>query len=294
MLFLSIGVLLTAVSAAVAQSHVPPVLVIAREDIKPGEMSAHDKEAISYIQTLSKANARLSANLRNGRIAAIPIAGNQNEVTYFSAYESFRDLETKRKEMDKLATGIMKADFDRLPDAKLHSSQREIIATLRSDVSYNLDRANVPESRYFAVTILRLKLGHEDTFWEMIRKTLNPARAKAGLSASNIVYQVRAGAPMGTYYIFRPMKSLAELDQFASTVVRESMSKDDREALDKASDKAIQFVDLSYYQINPRLSLVSPEFAAMDKSGTPFWNPRLQVETRAPARRASARRNPQQ
>ncbi len=201
------------------------MLLIEREEIKPGKMPAHTQEARGFLDVMARANSRLSDKMRDGRLAMTPIAGNQNEVAYIWPYDSFEDMESKRKETDKLATGAMKADFDGLPDAELHASQRSIIASYRPDYSYNPGRMNVAQARYMAMTTLRIKPGHASEYWDMVKRVVNPARDKAQSKASYAVYQVRAGMMDGFYLIFRPMKSLAELD-FPMTAVRDAMGKE--------------------------------------------------------------------
>ncbi len=176
----------------------PPVLLLVREDIKPGKMPAHEQEANAYVQVLGKANSMLAnKEVRDGRIAMSPVAGNENEVAYIWAYQSFADMEAKRREMDKLATGAMKADFDQLPDRELHVSQRDMVASYRPDLSYGIGAIDIAQARYMIMTTLRLKPGHEDEYWEAVKKLTFPARDKAQFKGSIAVYQVRAGAPGG-------------------------------------------------------------------------------------------------
>lgn len=260
----------------------PPVLVIVREDIKPGKMAAHTHEARAYVEVMHKANARISNGMQDGRIAMTPIAGNQNEVMYVSAYMSFADMASKTKENEKMATGAMKADFDNLPDAELHASQRAIIASFRPEYSYNAGKPDIMQMRYMAVTTTRIKPGHGDEYWRGVREIVNTARTKAQFPGSFAVYQVRAGTTDGIYLIFRLMKSMDELD-FPLTAVREAMGKEGREDMDKISDRSVMFSETSFYAINPGLSIVSPEFVAADPA---FWN------QKPPAPAAAARRKP--
>ncbi|MDQ3173035.1 MAG: hypothetical protein M3Q91_04905, partial [Acidobacteriota bacterium] len=98
----------------------PRVLLIVREEIKPGMMPAHNRHSAGYSGIFGKLKTP------NHRIAMIPVAGNENEVLYVTAGESFADLEMITKETDrKMAgrNGTMGAELARLdkeaPD--LHS-----------------------------------------------------------------------------------------------------------------------------------------------------------------------------
>jgi len=271
---------------------IPNVLLIVREEIKPGEMPAHEQEAIHFVRLQRRANDRLGAEARDGRIALVPVAGNENEVTYVWPYASFAELEKKRKAADSLASGAMRADFEALPDARLHASQRDMIASFRPDLSYNVGRGTrMPQARYVSMQTLRLKPGHEDAYWDARRRILHKAYDAVGANAAFVVFQVRGGGQMGTYYIFRALKSLAELDTNIMAAARAKMGAD-RDDWDKALDRAVLFNDVSYYAINPRLSIVPAEFAAQDTAGANFWNPPLPERPAAAAnRRASARRH---
>lgn len=268
----------------------PPILLIEREDIKPGKMPTHTQEARAYVEVMQKANARVSNGMQDGRIAMTPVAGNQNEVMYVWPYMSFADMASKRKENDKMATGVMRADFDNLPDAELHASQRTIIASYRPEHSYNADKQDIRQARYMAVTTTRIKPGHGDEYWRGVREIVNKARAEAKFPGSFAVYQVRAGMTDGIYLSFRLMKSMDELD-FPLTKVRDAMGKEGREDMDKIADRSVMFSETSYYAINPGLSIVSPDFVAADPA---FWNqkpPAPATTTTTTRRKQTARRN---
>ena len=280
--------------AALAQSAPPPpsILLIVREEIKPGEMPAHQQEAAAYIEVLKKANARIAdPKLRDGRIAMTPVAGNENEVAYIWGYNSFADMESKQKEAEKLSSNpaMMKADFDRLPDNKLHASQRDTLAAFRSDLSYGIGRIDIAEARYMVMTTYRIKPGHEDEYWGMVKKHVFPARDKAGIKASYAVFQSIGGVPNGTFFVFRPVRSLAELDERAPIATRNAMSGDTKDEVDKVTDRTVLLSETLIYRINPRISLVAPEMAARDKSPTPFWNPKPESEPLAAERRTGGR-----
>jgi hypothetical protein len=270
-----------------AQTTAPPppnLVLIVREEIKPGEMPAHQQEAAAFVRVLEKANSRISdPKLRDGRIAMSPVAGNENEVAYLWAYDSFADMEAKAQASEKLATdpASMKADFDKLPDNRLHISQRDTVAALRSDLSYGLGRIDIAEARYMVMTTFRIKPGHEDEYWEMVKKHVFPARDKAGIKASYAIYQSVGGVPNGTYFQFRPLRTLAELDERAPIATRNAMSSDTKSEVDKVTDRTMLMSETMIYRINPRISLVAPAMAARDKSPTPFWNPKPEPEPMA-------------
>jgi hypothetical protein len=263
-----------AISVARAQNtpHPPPnLLLIVREEIKPGEMPAHALEAMRFVQVQKKANARLPENMRDGRLAMTPVAGNENEVSYLWAYDSFADFEAKHREADKLSTGVMRADFEQLPDARLHASQRDTLASYRPDLSYNVGGTDVATARFMSMQVIRLKPGHEDEYWAARKKILHAAFDKSGYKGSLAVFQVRGGMPGPAYIIFRPMKSLGDLDTNA-TVMRDAMAANADE-WNKMADRSVVLNETTIYAFDPRLSVVSPDFAAHDTASPSFWNP---------------------
>ena len=265
---------LSLVTVAQSAPPPPPVLVITREDIKPGKMAAHAEEAMANVRVMAKSNAAITnKDLRTYRIGMSPIAGNQNEVSYIQAFASFADMENRAREIDRLATGAMKADYDGLPDRELHAAQMDVVAGYRPDLSYGVGNVDIAQARYLVVTTIRIKPGHEEEYWNANAQYVNPARDKTALktAASYAVYQVRAGMLASTFLVFRPLKSLADIDTASASLVRPAMSEEGKMKVDGVADRAIISSITTYYAFNPRISLVSPEFAARDKSSPAFW-----------------------
>ena len=82
----------------------PPVLVINKEEIKPGQMGPHEKNAARFVSIENKANAE------SYRIGLTPISGDDNVVLYLEGYPSFEALEKATKQFDgTLATNASRA-----------------------------------------------------------------------------------------------------------------------------------------------------------------------------------------
>src|SRR5258708_9529231 len=73
----------------------PPVLLIVREDIKPGKMPAHNIHSASF--------ARIFRQLQtpSHRIALVPVAGSENEVIYITPLDTFKEMEESGRDTDK-------------------------------------------------------------------------------------------------------------------------------------------------------------------------------------------------
>lgn len=246
----------------------PPVLMIVREDIKPGMMGVHSRHAAEF------ANAFGKLQTPNYRIALVPVAGSENEVIYITGAATFAELEGIQKATDQklgAVTGMMKADMARLdkeaPD--LHAGMRDMFAILRPDLSYNPGVA-IATMRYFAITTVRVRFGHEAEYAELVKLT-NAAREKAKAELHVAAFQVIAGTGGNTYMNFRPMKSLGEYDLKIAARVRAAMTEDQQKRVDKLANDAIAGSESSIYAMTPSMSYISKEMMAGDPS---FWTPK--------------------
>lgn len=266
-------VVVSACSAVVAQTapapHGPPkVLYLVREDIKPGMMPAHNKHSASFATIFGKLQTP------NYRIALVPLAGSENEVVYLTGADTFAQLEGMLQATDKkmgAATGAIRTDLTRLQGEapQLHAAMRDMLAIYRPELSFN-PGVVLPQMRYFNMTTVRLRPGKDAAYAEYIQKVVNVAREKAKVDNVHLaVFQVISGTGGGTYLIFRPMKSLGELDDPAAMRVRAAMSDDMRKDADKAYNDAVMSSDTATYWLTPEMSYVEKEFAALDPS---FWN----------------------
>jgi len=274
LLFVSVVILLSAFTQAFAQDpamHAPPkVLYIVREDIKAGMMDAHSKHSANFV------NIFRMLDTPNHRIALVPVAGSENEVVYISGADSFKELEEILNGTDKKMAGVggsTKAELERLNKEAplLHDAMRDMFATYRSELSFN-PGVDVRTMRYFSITTVRVRPGHDAQYADYLQKMVNVARQKAKLDNLHIAaFQVVSGTQAGTYMFFRPMKSLAELDENTGMKMRAAMSDDMKKDVDKTAGDAIMSSETSTYWMTPAMSYVEKDFAAGDPA---FWNPK--------------------
>ncbi len=248
----------------------PPVLLIVREDIKPGKMPAHAKHSAAFARIFSQLQTP------NHRIALWPVAGSENDLVYITGAASFAEIEKLQQDTDKkmaAASGATRAELDRLekeaPD--LHAGMRDMLTVYRPELSFNAN-VNIAPMRYFAITTVRVRPGHDAEYADYIRTVMNVARDKAKIDNYHLAcYQVISGAPGGTYMFFRPMKSLGEFDQNVGAKVRAAMTDDMRKTADKTTADAVISSESSTYAYEPRMSYVEKDMAAQDPT---FWNPK--------------------
>ena len=284
----ALGFLVLVCSPALAQTPErpmapPPVLLVVREDIKPGKMPAHNRHSASFAQIFGKLQTP------SYRIALVPVAGSENEVVYITPMQTFAQMEQMNRDTDKkmsAASGGIKSELDRLdkeaPD--LHAGMRDMFAVLRPDLGYNAG-VNIAQMRYFAVTTVRVRPGQEDQYAEYV-KNLNAARDTAKAELHVAAFLVIAGAPSTTYLFFRPMKSLAEYDLRIGPRSREAMTDDQKKKSDKLSGESVVFTETSVYAFNPQMSYVPKDLADGDPT---FWNPKPALMAKRPMKKKVAK-----
>lgn len=261
--------LLSAFSQVLAQAP-PQALLIVREEIKPGMMGLHTRHSAEYTGVFNELQTP------NYRIALVPVAGNENEVIYITALDSFAELERMNRTTDnkmETATGLTRAKIEKLDKEGpvLHNAMRDMLAIYRPELSFN-PGVNIAQMRYFSITTTRVKPGYDALYSDYLQKILNVARQNAKVSNLHVaVFQVVSGAQAGTYLSFRPMKSLAEMDEPIARKVRAAMSDDMKKDSDKAVREAVMTGETSTYAFAPRMSYVDKEMAAADPA---FWNPK--------------------
>ncbi len=277
LLFVVVAILISGFSHALAQNpemHDPPkVLYIVKEDIKPGMMPAHNKHSANY------ASVFRTLDTPNHRIALVPVAGSENEVVYISGAKSFKELEGILNDTDKKMAGVsgnMKTEMDRLQNEApvLHAAMRDMLTLNRQDLGYG-GPIDIRTMRYISINTVRVKPGHDAQYVDYVQKIINVARQKAKIDTLHIAaYQVISGTQNGTYIFFRPMKSLAELDEQIQMKVRAAMGDDMKKDADKTASDAIMSSETSTYSMSPSMSYVEKDFAAGDPA---FWNPKPAV-----------------
>lgn len=246
----------------------PPVLLIVREDIKPGKMAAHNTHSEAFSQIFGRLKAPAY------RIAMLPVAGSENEVLYITALQSFAEMEKMQAETDKKlseATGANRMGLDRLDReaADLHAGMRDLMAIYRPELSFQ-PGVDITKMRYMAVTTVRVRPGQEEQYSEYMRTVLNTVREKIKAELHVAAFQVIAGSPGTTFMFFRPIKSLAEYDLRIGARTRKAMGDDQKKKADKMVSESVLFTETSVYAFNPRMSFVPEDFASRDPA---FWRP---------------------
>jgi len=256
----------------------PKVLSIFREEIKAGRGSAHQNLETGYVRALQKAKWPVYS------LAMTPAVGG-TDAWFITAYDSFASMEKDRRDSEKNAQ--MSADFDRLDaqDAEFRTGQRSMLFVLNEALSYG-GNFDVSQMRYFSVNTVRVRPGH-DQEWQEARKILVEAVKKANPNAHSLVYGVAAGMPNGTYLVFTPRKSLAEMDPNPAIgkAVQDAIGEDNAKKRQKLLADSVISTETIIYGFSPKMSYVPKEWA---KTGGDFWTPKAPLRTVAAKKPAAA------
>jgi len=283
-----VAVLLACGAGAIAQEAAgpPPVLVVTREQFKPGNMAEHNKQIPAFYALFER------AKVGTYRLGLLPVSGDLNHLLYLEGYPSFAEMEATDKKMEDVmsASPALQAEMDALTlkNDRLHESQTVWVTRLRSDLSYRPNtREMTGKARYFTITTIRANMGRAGDLADFMKQT-NAAREKANLDEHVSVYQVTSGAPGGTFLIASTSRSLAEADEAIKGM--DARDKKMEEALGgdivvKQRQKALADIlaqaTTTLYRVDRALTRPRPEFLAADPD---FWKPK------EPAKKAPAKK----
>jgi hypothetical protein len=185
-------------------------------------------------------------------------------------HNNFASIEDLDKALSATSAPPPARDAFGQPMEDLLAPPRTMIAEYEPDWSYRPDEAIrlLPKARYVDVTIHRIRVGLQGDFEELVRlrKLTNES---VNLNRPELAYRVVSGAPAGTYLVIAPLTTLRTMDDGVADVPAFAAPVADARA--KAAPKAadIEMVrEHLLFRVDPRLSYVSNDFAAMDET---FW-----------------------
>ena len=245
--------------------HPPPkVLVIIREFLKPGKNGmTHEKTESGFVQAFTH------AKWPTHYLAADSLSGKPRSL-FFVGYDSFEAWEKDSLATQKNATLAAALDHAGVVDGELLSEVD--MGTFRYSEEYSLS-ASVPiaNMRYFEISVFHVRPGHYKE-WDEAVKLVMAAYAKIP-DVHWATYEALYGADGGTYLVFTPMKSLAEVDralaqnkQFMANMGEEGMKK-----LSELEKAGISSSQSNLFQFNPRISYVPDDWVKADPD---FWKPK--------------------
>lgn len=279
--------LLMSALPARAQQGPPTVLMVTREQFRPGNMATHNKQIPAFYALFDKAKVGAP------RLGLVPVSGDQNHIIYLESHPGYADMEATAKKMGEVmgASPALQAEMDALSKANdpLHESQTVMIAFRRDDLSYHpRTPAEVGKVRNINLTVTRVNTGRGADYADYVKQT-NAAREKVHLDEHTSVYQVTSGAPAGTFLIFNSNSSMAEADAAFIGAAARTKKVDEAlggEAVVKARQKMnaeiVATSTTTLYSVDRGISRPAPEYVAADPG---FWKPVKPVEAPKPAKK---------
>lgn len=254
------GVAVTAQSQQAMMSP-PPTLYITREVVKPGKTAAHEKWETGWPRAFGK------ANWSTHYIAASSLTGEPRAL-YMTGYDSMEEWAKDGQAQEKNATLSAETASLSDKDGEYLTELRNGVFTYMPELSYHPE-VPVARIRYFGIVTFHVKRGHDDHF-VAARKIALAAHEKANLGDHFAVYHMIAGGPAGTYLVFLPMKSLAELDQFPAIhgkAYKDAMGEDGQKKMDEFDSQGLESSETNVFALSPQMSYPSKEWVEADA----FW-----------------------
>jgi hypothetical protein len=238
----------------------PGVLLIAIEEIKPGHGTAHLLNEKGWPAAYEK------ANFGYPYIALASITG-KNEVWYVSPYASHKAMgESFAAES---ANAELSAEIGRLyqADAEHVSSLTTLHLAGRKDLSHGAF-PETAKQRFYEVTRFRVRSGGEAAF-EAAAKAFGAAAGRVAPDMSYRVYEVMAGMPGPTYYIFGSVTSFDALDRVMGDMMStmKALTPQEQEAMAKFNEVLIS-AETQRYRLDPDMSYVPKAVRETDPA---FW-----------------------
>jgi hypothetical protein len=257
----------------------PSMVVIYREEVRPGKAAAHAANEAAWAAAFTKADAPI-------RWLAMTTVAGPNEAWFLSAQESWEALQKQEDTMN--ASAALTADQDRFSsqDGEYLSRTSSLVAAYRPNISYQ-SGVKLPEMRYMMVDVVRVKPGHIREFVESWRGII-AAHEKAKMDEHWAVYQVVAGDRDGTFLFMYPMKSLTEMDKagpmHSDGAYRDAVGEGGRVRQNEVTIAAVESSQRLVFRMDPKMSLLTKAWTDAD----PFWVPKPAPVPAVAAKRADA------
>lgn len=141
-------------------------------------------------------------------------------------------------------------------------SARTMIAYYKDGWGHHSEDAvrMLPKTRYFNVTIYRLRPSEGGDNIGSILRTRYSRLDSMNLNQPELVYHVISGGPPEIYIALAPMPSLRTMDDYVTKMPLETEAS--------STSTALAGRETLLFRVDPAISYVSDEFASVDKS---FW-----------------------
>jgi quinol monooxygenase YgiN len=242
----------------------PSLLNIVREEVKVGHGEAHAKTEAGWPAAYARAKSP------NYYLALVSMTG-PSEAWYVSSYASHAAFGESMKRDD--ADPVLSAELGRLSraDAAHLNNIRNVHAVGRPDLSSG-DFPDMGLMRYFEISTWRVRPGHEQGF-EAAVKAFAAASRKVDPTTSFRVYEVVAGLPNPTFFIFASVRDFAQFDAGikSNQATMAAIPAADLAAAGKWIQEGLINNETQRFRLDPMQSYVDAATRAKDPA---FWMPK--------------------
>ena len=240
----------------------PSLITIVREEVKTGHNAMHSAYEAGWPAAYAKAKSP------NYYLAMVAITG-PNESWYVVPFASNAAVgESMKLESDNKA---LSADLARLEkgDADHINSSRRIYAAARPDLSYGTF-PDLGLARFWEVTTFRVRPGYEEAFAN-VAKTYAAAAKRATPNMSWRTYEVLAGIPGPTYFVFSSVQSFAEFDRAMQDgmALGKAFTPEEQQMMEKFGSSGLINAETQRFRLDPAQSYVDAATKAKDPK---FWS----------------------
>jgi len=264
--------LLSVSSASIALSQgmptsQPNMITITREEVKTGHNAMHAAFEAGWPAAFAKAKSPYYY------LAMVAMTG-PNESWYVSPYASHAaygeslKLESNDKVLAAELARLQKGDADHI------NSVRTLHAAARTDLSYGAF-PDMALARFWEITTFRVRPGYEEAFADAA-KAYAAAAKRAAPNASWRTYQVIAGLPGPTFFVFSSVQAFSEFDRSMAQdmEIGKAFTPQETELLQKFATAGLINAETQRFAVNGRMSYVDDATAAVDPG---FWLPGIKA-----------------
>jgi hypothetical protein len=244
----------------------PAVLVIFREEVKPGRVAAHAANETAWAAAYQKGGAPQQW------LGMTSVAG-PTEAWFLSGYTSYEEFQKSEDAVEGHAT--LAADSDKFSaiDGDLINRTSTIVARYLPGLSYQ-SSVKLPDMRYMQVDVVRVKAGFDNDFRTAWR-AIAAAHTKANMDEHWAVYEVDAGAPDLTFYFMYPRKTLSEIDKsgpmHGAAGYRDAVGETGRNEQREMFRRSLESSQTLIFKFRPAMSVLTKEWTDTDPA---FWTPK--------------------
>jgi hypothetical protein len=263
-----------AVAQDESQMGPPKVLAVVREYTKPGRNGApHEKTEAAFVQAMARAKSPT-------HYLAVESVSGKPRALFLTGYDSFEAWEKDVQATQKNTVLAAALDRANLADSELLDSTDAAALALRPELSLrtNLD---IPHMRYFEISSFHVREGHDKDFEELVKMYQKGCENLPDCHWA--MYQAVYGADDGTYIVFNPLKSAAEIDHNFGQMkdFSDALGEDGMKKLGELTAATLESSQTNLFMFNPRMSYAPEEWIKADPE---FWRPKMSMaESKKPA-----------